>query len=63
MAADVVAAARRLVEGYRDVGAVVLECANMPPYSNAVRDATGLPVHDAADLVRWFHAALPRRPR
>ena len=38
MAADVVAAARRLVGAHRDVGAIVLECANMPPCS-------GLPGH------------------
>ena len=63
MARDVVAAARTLVDAHRDVGAIVLECANMPPYADAVRDATGLPVHDAADLVRWFHAGLARAPR
>ena len=63
MAADVVAAARRLCAAHRDLGAILLECANMPPYADAVRDATGLPVHDAADLCRWFHAALPRPPR
>ena len=33
------------------------------PTRDAVRDATGLPVFDAADLVRWFHAGLPRRRR
>jgi hypothetical protein len=63
MAADVVGAARRLVERHPDVGAIVLECANMPPYADAVRDAVDLPVHDAADLVRWFHAGLARAPR
>jgi hypothetical protein len=60
MAADVVAAARRLVDAHRDVGAIVLECANMPPYAAAVREATGRPVFDAADLVRWFYAGLAR---
>ena len=58
MAADVVAAAQRLVAAHPDVGAIVLECANMPPYADDVRRATGLPVHDAAALVRWFHAGL-----
>ena len=64
MSRDVVDAARRLCAVERDVGAIVLECANMPPYADAVRDATGLPVYDAADLVRWFHAGLTlSRPR
>lgn len=58
MAADVAAAARRLVESHRDLGGLVLECANMPPWREAVEAATALPVYDAAQLVAWFHAGL-----
>jgi Asp/Glu/hydantoin racemase len=58
MSADVVDAARHLVAQHRDVGAIVLECANMPPYRDAVRIATGRPVFDAATLITWFHAGL-----
>jgi len=61
MAADVAAAARALVGWHPDVGALLLECANMPPYRDAVAATTGRPVHDAAQLVRDFHAGLPRR--
>lgn len=53
------AAARRLVAGPAEVGAIVLECANMPPYRADVQAATGLPVFDLTDLVRMVHAALP----
>ncbi len=55
---DTVAAARRLVATHPDLGAIVLECANMPPYRAAVAEAIGLPVFDAASLVAWFHAAI-----
>jgi len=58
MAADVVEAARHLVAHHQDVGAIVLECANMPPYRDAVVAATELPVFDAAMLFTWFHRAL-----
>lgn len=58
LADDTVAAARRLAGAHRDLGAIVLECANMPPYREAVQAATELPVFDAATLVAWFHAAL-----
>ena len=58
---DVLAAARRLVERNRDVGAIVLECTNMPPYAADVSRATGLPVHDFHSFVCWFQAGL--RPR
>ena len=47
-----VAAAERLVARRPDVGAIVLECTNMPPYADAVRVATRLPVHDITTLVR-----------
>jgi Asp/Glu/hydantoin racemase len=55
---ETVDAARRLVASHRDVGAIVLECANLPPYRDAVRAATGLPVFDAAGFAHWLHAAL-----
>lgn len=66
MAADVVEAAQRLVARHRDVGAIVLECANMPPYRDAVVAATRLPVFDAAQIVASFHRGIagssPRHP-
>jgi hypothetical protein len=58
MAQDVVDAARRLVSAHKDLGAIVLECANMPPYRDAVVAATELPVFDAAQLVTWFYRGI-----
>ena len=58
---DVIAAARRLVESNRDVGAIVLECTNMPPYAADVSRAVGLSVYDFYSLVCWFQGGL--RPR
>ena len=58
---DVVTASRRLVERNRDVGAIVLECTNMPPYAADVSRATGLPVHDFHSFVCWFQAGLQPR--
>ena len=52
-----VAAARRLVARRPDVAEIVLECTNMPPYADAVRAATGRPVHDITTLVRARFAA------
>jgi hypothetical protein len=44
--ADLVAAGRRLVEEHPDLGAFVVECTLLPPCSQALRDALGLPVYD-----------------
>ena len=49
--AETVAAARRLVAVHPGIGAIVLECTNLPPYADAVRAATGLPVHDITTLI------------
>jgi len=58
--ADVVAAARRLVDREPRLRTLVFECTNMPPYADAVRAATGRPVHHLMTLVheRW-QALLP----
>jgi Asp/Glu/hydantoin racemase len=50
--------ARRLVGEHPDVGAIVLECTNMPPYADDIRRETGLPVFDITSLVRMTHDAL-----
>jgi hypothetical protein len=58
--------ARRLMADHPDVGAIVLECTNMPPYAADVQRATGVPVFDIVSLVSLVHgalvAALPPRP-
>lgn len=41
-----------------DLGAYLLECTDMPPYSEAIREATGLPVFDAVDMVNRVHASV-----
>jgi hypothetical protein len=53
--AEVVAAAKRLVQRHPEVANLVLECTNMPPYAAAVQRATGRPVHHLMTLVheRW----------
>lgn len=56
---EVLAAGRALVARHPDVGAVVLECTNLPPYAAALRHALGLPVYDVLDLLRLFRAGLP----
>lgn len=59
---DVVEAGVNLVKTHPEIGALVLECTNMPPYAAALQAATGLPVYDVYTMVCWFHSGLrPRR--
>ncbi|MEX1302063.1 MAG: aspartate/glutamate racemase family protein [Desulfotignum sp.] len=51
-AAEMQAATEQLVRQHPDVGAIVLECTNMPPYARVVREAAGgLPVFDAVTMI------------
>ena len=59
---DILDAGRALVAAHPEVGAIVLECTNMPPYAAALREAVGLPVYDIYSMITWFQAGLrPRR--
>jgi hypothetical protein len=58
--------ARRLCAAHPDIGALVLECTNMPPYTADLQRETGLPVFDIVSLVTLVHgglvSGLPPRP-
>ncbi|RGE19179.1 aspartate/glutamate racemase family protein [Leucobacter sp. wl10] len=56
--ADMVAAARGAVDADDSIGAFVMECTNMPPYTEAVRAATGLPVWDVVTLGNTLYRAV-----
>ncbi len=59
---DILDAGRALVAAHPEVGAIVLECTNMPPHAAALEQALGLPVFDIYAMVCWFQAGLrPRR--
>jgi len=59
--AATVQAAQNLVRRRPEVASIVLECTNMPPYADAVRRATGRPVHDLTTLLRErFGSSGPR---
>jgi Asp/Glu/hydantoin racemase len=60
-AQDILDAGMHLVRAHPDVGAIVLECTNMPPYAAALQEALALPVYDIYSMIQWFHAGL--RPR
>jgi len=58
---DILDAGERLVAQHPDVGAIVLECTNMPPYAAALQTAVNRPVYDIYSMISWFYAGL--RPR
>ena len=55
---DVLEAGRDLVRRHPEVGAIVLECTNMPPYAAELGRELGLPIYDITSLVRWLCLGL-----
>jgi len=55
---DIIDAGTALVAAHPDVGAVLLECTNMAPYSRALSEAVRRPVFDIHSFMLWFHAGL-----
>lgn len=60
--AEVVGVARELVEENPDMGAILLECSDLPPYAEAVQKAVGLPVFDFITMINYVHTGLVRIP-
>lgn len=54
--------AKELISMDPDIGAIVLECTNMPPFANDIRLMTGLPVFDIVSLINFVvSCALPKK--
>lgn len=58
---ELIAAGERLLARERGIGAIVLECANLPPYASALQRALRIPVYDWYSMVTGFVAGLAPR--
>lgn len=56
-----VEAAKELVRENPDIGAIVLECTNMPPYGKAIQEAIQLPVFDIFTLTDMIYNSLVKQ--
>lgn len=43
---------------YKNVGAIVFECTNLPPFREIFQDIVGVPVFDIVTLTNYVHASL-----
>jgi aspartate/glutamate racemase len=55
---EAVTVASDLVQRHPDIGALLLECSNLPPYASAIQDAVQLPVFDFNTMIRFVYSAL-----
>lgn len=59
---EMIDVAQKLVQENPDVGAVVMECTNMPPFAKDVQSAIGLPVFDVVTMINYLYNVVVRRP-
>ena len=59
---EVLRQAERLASENRDLGALVIECTDLVPFSHAIQARLGLPVFDIVTLTEMVHRSLTRRP-
>ena len=59
---ELVGLARELVSKNPEVGAILLECSDLPPYAWAIQNAVRLPVFDFPTLTTWIYHGVVRRP-
>lgn len=54
--------AEELVAKHDDLGAILLECSDMPPYASLVQEVTQLPVFDFITLIKWLRSGVAQKP-
>lgn len=59
---DMCELARTQCEAHPEIGAVLLECSDLPPYAADVQRACGRPVFDFITLINWAHQAVSQKP-
>ncbi len=53
--------AKELTESDRSIGAILLECSDLPPYAKAIQAATGLPVFDFNTMIDLLYHSVVQK--
>lgn len=59
---ELVEIATQMQEENPEIGAILLECTDMPPYAYAIQAATNLPVYDATTLIKYVNSVVTQKP-
>ncbi|MDF9445418.1 aspartate/glutamate racemase family protein, partial [Limosilactobacillus mucosae] len=54
--------AQAVVANHPEVGAILLECSDLPPYAAAIQAAAKRPVFDFITLINWLHQSVCQKP-
>jgi Asp/Glu/hydantoin racemase len=59
---ELMALAHKLVAENPDVGALLLECTDMPPYSYRLQAELNMPIYDAITLIKYAKSTVTQMP-
>ena len=59
---EILTLAQELVDEHDDLGAILLECSDMPPYASEIQRVTQLPVFDFITLINWLKSGVAQHP-
>lgn len=60
--AEVLAVVGRMAESYPEMGALVIECTDLPPFAHRIQQKINIPVFDIVTLTNMVYECLIRRP-
>jgi len=58
---EVVTVAKKLVKENPDIGAIVLECSDMPPFAAAIQEVVNLPIFDFITFINMVYLAVVKK--
>lgn len=59
---EVVGKALELKRNHPEIGSILLECSDLPPYASSIQQATGLPVFDYIGMIEYAARGFRARP-
>ncbi len=59
---EIASLAEEIVREHEDIGAILLEFSDMPPYAYEIQRRTRRPVFDFITLINWLHNSVSQRP-
>ncbi len=58
---EVIYVSKELIAEHPDLGAILLECSDLPPYAHAIQQEVNLPIFDFVTMIEYVHAGLVRK--
>lgn len=59
---EILSIAKMMMYKHPEVGAIVIECTDIPPYSHAVMEDLNIPVYDAITFLQFVHDVVCHKP-